>query len=119
MWYALGQTLIPLAIATWVFLRHRDHFRLVRNVTLLQTVLALASYELFPTTPPRLTTGLTYAGHPFHFLDTIAPLIGNGTFHGLPIAYNPYSAMPSLHMTWALIVAMAVILCSRHLMVRI
>jgi RNA polymerase-binding transcription factor DksA/membrane-associated phospholipid phosphatase len=116
--YALGQSLVPLLVALWIFLRHRSHFPLVRNITFISTLLALAGYELYPTAPPRLTPGLIYKHHPFHFLDTVQHVIGDGKLNGIPIGYNAYSAMPSLHIATALIVAGCLLLLSRSLLLR-
>jgi hypothetical protein len=84
--YALGQTLVPLLLALWIFLRHRSHFPLVRNVTFLSTLLALVGYELYPTAPPRLTPGLVYHHHHlFHFQDTVQQVIGDSNPSIIPI----------------------------------
>jgi membrane-associated phospholipid phosphatase len=117
--YALGQTLVPLLLALWLFLRHRSHFPLVGNVAFLSTLLALVGYELYPTAPPRLTPGLMYHHHLFHFQNTVQQAIGDGKLNGVPIGYNAYSAMPSLHIAWALIVAVAIMLFARHRLVRL
>jgi membrane-associated phospholipid phosphatase len=117
--YALGQTLVPLLLALWIFLRHRSHFPLVRNIAFLSTLLALVGYELYPTAPPRLTPGLIYHHHLFHFQNTVQQVIGDGKLNGTPIGYNAYSAMPSLHIAWALIVAGSVMLLTRHRLVRL
>jgi hypothetical protein len=116
--YAVGQTLVPLLVATWIFLRHRSHFALVRNITLLSTLLALVGYEIFPLAPPRLTTGLIYRHHAFQFQDSMQHVIGDGKLNSIPIGYNAYSAMPSLHIAWALIVAISVIVLTHTLLVR-
>ena len=117
--YALGQTLVPLLLAVWIFRNHRSYFPLVRNVTLLSTLLALVGYELFPTAPPRLTTGLIYHRHVLHFQDTMQHVLGSGKLNGSPIGYNAFSAMPSLHIAWALIVAACVLLLAHNLLVRL
>ena len=117
--YALGQTLVPLLLVLWLFLRHRSHFPRVRTVAFLSTLLALVGYELYPTAPPRLTPGLVYHHHLFHFQNTLQQVIGDGELNGTPIGYNAYSAMPSLHITWALIVAGSIVLLARHRLVRL
>jgi hypothetical protein len=117
--YALGQTLVPLAVAIWIFLRHRPHFPLLRNVALLSSFLALVGYELYPTAPPRLTSNLMYGHHIFRFQDTAQHVIGDGKLNGVPIGYNAYSAIPSLHIAWALLVATSVLLLARRPMVRL
>jgi hypothetical protein len=117
--YALGQTLVPLAIVIWIYVRHRSRFPLVRNVTLLTTLFALGGYEFFPMAPPRLTTGLVYNHHAFSFQDTMQRVIGDGKLGGTPIGYNPFSAMPSLHIAWALVVAACVIFMAHNLLARL
>jgi membrane-associated phospholipid phosphatase len=117
--YALGQTLVPLLLALWLFLRHRPHFPLVRNVAFLSTLLSLVGYELYPTAPPRLTPGLVYHHHLFHFQNTVQQVIGDGKLNGTPIGYNAYSAMPSLHIAWALIVGASIALLVGPLLIRL
>ncbi|MBV9281702.1 MAG: phosphatase PAP2 family protein [Chloroflexi bacterium] len=117
--YALGQTLVPLGVAVWLFLRHRSRFPVVRDVTFLSTLLALVGYEVYPTAPPRLTSGLIYDHRIFHFQDTVQHVIGDGKLNGVPIGYNAYSAIPSLHIAWALILAASVALLARRPLVRL
>ncbi len=111
--YAVGQTLVPLSFAVWLFRLHRSHFPLVRNVVGLTVVLAVIGYELYPLAPPRLTTGLTYGGHAFSFQNTVQQVIGNGRLTSVPLGYNAYSAMPSLHMATAFIISGCIMLLAR------
>ena len=111
--YAFGHIFVTLGVAAWVFVAHRRSFGRLRNVMLLTTLLALVGYEIFPTAPPRLTTGLLFDGHLVHFRDTMQHIIGDGKLNGVPIAYNAFSAMPSLHVAWALISAGTLILLAR------
>ncbi|MBV9282540.1 MAG: phosphatase PAP2 family protein [Chloroflexi bacterium] len=117
--YALGQTLVPLGVAVWLFHAHPAHFRMARNIALLTVLLALVGYQIYPEAPPRLTTGLIYDHHTFRFLDTMQRMIGDGHLSNVPIAYSAYSAMPSLHMACALIVAAFVFFASRNLVARL
>jgi PAP2 superfamily len=105
-------------VAVWVFVRHRRHFARLRNVMLLTNLLALAGYELYPMSPPRLTTGLIYNGHRFVFQDTMRHILGTGKLNGTPIGYNPLSAMPSLHVAWAIIMGVTLILLARNPLLR-
>lgn len=104
---------VTLAVGMWVFLRHRDWFPRLRNVMIVTSLICLLVYELYPMTPPRMTPGLTWDGYPFHFQDTMRPLIGTGKLTGIPIVYNPLSAMPSLHVAWATAIGLAVFLLAR------
>ncbi len=117
--YAFGHIFVTLAVAAWLFVKHRPRFAFVRNVTLVTNVLALIGYELYSMAPPRLTTGLMYNREAFHFQDTMGHVLGTGTLNGTPIGYNPLSAMPSLHMAWAIIMGASLLLVARHPLVRL
>jgi len=116
--YAACHIGVTLLVVAWIFVRHRQYFPLVRNTVLFVNLLALAGYQIFPLAPPRLTTGLVWHGRPFRFDDTIRPLIGVGKLHGTTIGYNPFSAMPSLHVAWALVVGAAVIFLASSWLLR-
>ena len=88
---ALGLCLV------WLFARHRARYPVVRNVLVLVTGASLL-IQLLPVAPPRLVPGLGIVdtGHlvgPSVYPPTVAP--------GL----DQLSAMPSLHIGWAIIVA--------------
>ncbi|HEX6506234.1 MAG TPA: phosphatase PAP2 family protein, partial [Chloroflexota bacterium] len=112
--YAFGHIFITLAVAAWLYVDHRAGFRMVRNVMLITNAAAFALYELYPLAPPRLTSGLRYDGRAFHFQDTMGHVLGTGTLNGTPIAYNPFSAMPSIHVAWALIIGISLVILARH-----
>jgi len=89
----------------WLFVRHRDRYPAVRNVLVLVTGASLL-VQLVPVAPPRLVPGLGVVdtGHligPSVYSSTVAP--------GL----DQLSAMPSLHVGWALVVAGAVVYAVR------
>lgn len=117
--YGFCHILVTLSVALWVYIYHRPRFRLLRNVMLLTNALALVGYELYPMAPPRLTTGLIFNHRPFRFQDTLFGVIGNGKVGGSGIGYNPLSAMPSLHIAWALIVAITLIVLVRQPLIRL
>lgn len=88
----------------WMFLRHRDQYTRWRNIVVLSTGFCLL-VQMIPVAPPR-------------FLDTIgvvdAPLMyGQSVYgaYGQGIA-DQLSAMPSVHVGWAVLIAYAVITVS-------
>ena len=85
----------------WVFARHRDRYPVVRNTLALATGLSLI-VALVPVAPPRLVPGLG--------LVDVGRMVGPTVY---PSTDQPgldqLSAMPSVHVAWALIVAGAVI----------
>jgi hypothetical protein len=80
----------------WLHRRRPHAFAFVRTTLLVASGLALVGYLAYPTAPPRLA-GVG-----------IADTISNGRIdldHGLISAlYNPYAAVPSLHICFAVIV---------------
>jgi hypothetical protein len=112
--YAFCHVCVTLAVAIWVFLAHRPRFPLLRNTMLLCTLLCLFGYELYPLAPPRLSTGLIVDGRVVTFHDTVRHFLGTGRLSFGSIGYNSYSAMPSLHVAWALIIGVTVVLLSKN-----
>lgn len=85
----------------WLFARHRDHYPFVRTTLALATALSLL-VALLPVAPPRLVPrlGVEDAGRligPTVYPTTAAP--------GL----DQLSAMPSVHVAWAVMVAAGVV----------
>jgi hypothetical protein len=112
--YGVLHLAVPGVLAAWVYITRRRRFGELRNTFLWTNILALLGYEFFPTAPPRLTGHIMVAGQPYHFLDTMHNVIGDGRMHGVPLAYNAYSAMPSVHIAWALIVAITLLRLQRR-----
>jgi hypothetical protein len=94
------------AVIVWVFARHRDAYPVIRNTLALATGACLL-VALIPVAPPRLVPGLG-------LVDT-GRLVGPTVY---PATDQPgldqLSAMPSVHVAWALVVAVAVIHATHH-----
>jgi membrane-associated phospholipid phosphatase len=102
----------PLLAATlvWLGLRHRGSYRELRTLLLLSLGIAAVFYVLYPTAPPRLVPGLGIA-------DTVGLAAHDtGSFGG--VRFNPYAAMPSMHVGWSLLVGLVGFRTSRRLPVR-
>jgi hypothetical protein len=97
-------------VLVWLGLRHRDRYRELRTLLLLSLAIAVVFYVLYPTAPPRLLPGLGIA-------DTVG-LSGHdsGSFAG--IKFNPYAAMPSMHVGWSLLVGLVGFRTARRLPLR-
>lgn len=87
----------PLLALMLVWLARRDPvlYREMRTALLASLAFATVIFILFPTAPPRLVDGLGIS-------DTVG-LSGhdNGSFMG--IRFNPYAAVPSMHVGWSLL----------------
>jgi len=103
----LGVTAVVLL---WLHQRHRAAYPFVRTTLMLASGLALIGFLVYPTAPPRLA-GIG-----------IADTVSNGHVdlnHGLVSSlYNPYAAVPSMHIGYALIVAAGVLRVGRGRLVR-
>ena len=84
-------------VLIWLGFTHRSVYLQTRRALIVALALAAIVFLLFPTAPPRMLPGLG-----IH--DTVGMQDHDaGSFHG--ISYNPYAAMPSMHVGWSLIVA--------------
>ena len=102
-YYAFVHFPATAAFLLWLYLRRPAHYLWARRVLATLTALALVGHLLFPLAPPRILAG---AG----LVDT-AHLYGPSVY-GSPdtdTLANQYAAMPSLHVGWAVLVAIAAI----------
>jgi membrane-associated phospholipid phosphatase len=91
----------------WMYFGRRRYYAFFRNWFLTINVLGIAVYALLPTAPPRL---LPSSG----IVDTMYVLSPHSLQWGINSSTaNPYAAMPSLHMAYALFVAACVIMLGR------
>ena len=101
LYYVVLHVVFTGVCLVWVFARHRDRYPVVRNTLALATACSLL-VALFPVAPPRLVPGLGVVD--------VGRLVGPTVY---PATARPgldqLSAMPSVHVAWALIVAGAVI----------
>jgi membrane-associated phospholipid phosphatase len=81
-----------LVFLIWLFVRHREQYRPVRQV-MAWTTLGCLLVQLMPVAPPRMLPGIQDTG-----------LLYNQSVYsnGLPI--DQLSAMPSMHVAWAVLV---------------
>ena len=93
---------LPLIIllAVWLYVRHRPDFRATRNAVLISGAIALLIFQIFPVAPPRLLPG---AG----FVDTAAKVSGVYDTVEPKVFFNPYAAVPSMHVGWVLLMGLA------------
>ncbi len=107
-YYATGHFAVTLMVVGWLYLRHPGRYRPLRSVLVLTTVAALAGYWLYPLAPPRIAL----AG----FTDVVVrhDVLGAANPHGPISMINLYAAMPSLHVAWAVWVALAITRAVTH-----
>jgi hypothetical protein len=92
LYYAAMHMTMMLTFLIWLFVRHREHYRPVRQV-MAWTTLGCLLIQLLPVAPPRMLPGIVDTGLAYN-----QSVYSNG----LPI--DQLSAMPSVHVAWAVVV---------------
>ncbi|HVV30240.1 MAG TPA: phosphatase PAP2 family protein [Mycobacteriales bacterium] len=90
-----------IALLVWAFLRHRGRYAGVRLRVVLVTATCLL-IQLVPVAPPRLLAGSGLVDTPLRY--------GQSVYDA---AFAQLSAMPSVHIAWATVVAGEVLRCGR------
>jgi membrane-associated phospholipid phosphatase len=110
LFYLAGHLPVLITIAVWLYWTRPRAYSWFRNAFLLSALCGLAVYVVLPVAPPRLVPG---------FADTLrlAGLDVDGSAVG-PF-YNPYAAMPSLHVGWAMLAGSALLVCGRHWLLKV
>jgi hypothetical protein len=104
LYYAVLHFPVLIGTLIWLFGWHRGHYRHVRTTVVLFTGMSLL-IQFIPVAPPRMLSGTG-------LVDTAA-WYGQSVYGSLGFDADQFSAMPSVHVGWALIVAIAVISASR------
>lgn len=111
--YINAQTTVTFGAMAYIYARHNQAFGFVRNMFVVAWGLAILGYILMPTAPPRLVSGLGIHDNVAAFtgVDPSAPNVSK--------LYNPYAAVPSMHVGFALMVGVPLARLSKHKPVRI
>jgi membrane-associated phospholipid phosphatase len=98
--YVNAQTTVTVAALVYLYLRHNRNFYFVRNMFMIAMAIALLGYVVFPTAPPRFLPE-------WGFIDSVADLTGVHVSHtsgAMTALVNPYAAVPSMHVAFALMI---------------
>ncbi len=103
--YGILHFAVTPLVLIWVRFRHRDHYAMLRNVLVGTSLLALIMYWVVPLAPPRLSME--------NIIDTlrVENILSAADPTGPASMANQYAAMPSLHVAWAVWVALALYVC--------
>jgi len=85
------------AFLVWLFVRHREAYAGIRLTLALSTFVCLL-VQLIPVAPPRLRPG---------YIDTAAQY--GQSVYSLGLAPDELSAMPSVHVAWAVLIGWVVV----------
>jgi hypothetical protein len=104
--YVNSHFTITTATLAFLYLRRNDRFYFVRNMFMVAMGLALLGYMAFPTAPPRFLPDLG-------FQDSVAQFTGVDT-QASNVLFNPYAAVPSMHVAFALMLGLSMASMARH-----
>ena len=98
---------LTIAVLVWLYRYRRPAYHWAKRALLAATGVALVFHVLTPVTPPRLLSslGMVDTGHAGGMSIYQAPVLGSMS--------NEYAAMPSLHVGWALLIAVVLVAACR------
>jgi hypothetical protein len=102
LYYATMHFGMLIAMLVWLFARHRDGYPAVRNAVAASTAICLL-IALVPVAPPRMLTSLGFVDLAARYGQSVYVALGSTA------GADQLSAMPSVHVAWAVLVAWAVI----------
>jgi membrane-associated phospholipid phosphatase len=99
--YVNSHFVVTTVTLAFIYLRRNDSFYFVRNMFMVAMGIALVLYVVFPTAPPRLLPELG-------FTDSVAGFTGvRASSTAEDVLVNPYAAVPSMHVCFALMLGMS------------
>src|SRR3954452_21064750 len=105
--YVNSHFLVTTTFLIWLYIARNHAYYFVRNMFMVAMVFALVGYVVFPAAPPRFFPE-------WGFTDSVADYFGQGASQTAGVLYNPYAAMPSMHVAFALMIAVRAIQLFRH-----
>ena len=100
-YYATAHLTGMLVFLVWLWLRHRDRYSQWRNVIVVFTAVSLV-IQAVPVAPPRLIGGTGLTDTAMAYGQSVYAAIGSNFA-------DQYAAMPSIHVGWAVLIAVGVI----------
>ncbi|MBA3359500.1 MAG: phosphatase PAP2 family protein [Thermoleophilaceae bacterium] len=100
--YVNSHFVITTTFLVWLYIARNHAFYYVRNMFMIAMGLALVGYVAFPTAPPRYMPE-------WGFTDTVATFVGEAAEQSANVLYNPFAAVPSMHVAFALMISIPAI----------
>jgi membrane-associated phospholipid phosphatase len=106
--YVNSHFTITTVTLAWIYLRRNERFYFVRNMFLVAMGLALIGYAALPTAPPRFMPE-------WGFTDSVAAFTGVKADSGsADVLFNPFAAVPSMHVAFALMLGVTMARMTRR-----
>ncbi len=94
--YVNSHFAITTVTLAFIYLRRNERFYFIRNMFMVAMGIALVLYAVYPTAPPRYMPE-------WGFQDSVAHYTGlTSTDSSANALYNPFAAVPSMHVAFAL-----------------
>ena len=93
--YVNSHFTITVVTLAWLYLFRNPGFYWIRNMFMVAMGVALLLYVLYPTAPPRFMPE-------WGFSDSVAEFTGITASDSANLLYNPFAAVPSMHVAFAL-----------------
>jgi len=110
--YVNSHFVVTTTFLAWLYVARNRAFYFVRNMFMVAMGIALVLYLLYPTAPPRFMPE-------FGFTDTVAGFVGEAAENTASLLYNPYAAVPSMHVAFALMVGVPAVMLVRHRVLKV
>jgi membrane-associated phospholipid phosphatase len=111
--YLNAQSSVTVGALVFIYLVHNKSFYFVRNMFMVAMAIALVGYLLVPTAPPRFFPE-------WGFFDAVADFTGVPSDSvAVNTLFNPYAAIPSMHVCFALMIGGTLARLSKHRVTRI
>ena len=101
--YVNSHFVITTTFLIWLYIARNHAFYFVRNMFMVAMSLALVGYMAYPTAPPRFLPE-------WGFSDSVASFVGENAEQSANVLYNPFAAVPSMHVAFALMIAVPAIM---------
>src|SRR4051812_31644325 len=99
--------IVTTCTLAFIYLFRNEHYYFVRNMFMVAMGLALVGYVVYPTAPPRMLPELGFA-------DSVSDFTGVSSDSNVNALFNPYAAVPSMHVGFALMLTVPMIRMARH-----
>lgn len=100
--YVNSHFVVTTTFLIWLYIARNHAYYYVRNMFMIAMGLALVGYLAYPTAPPRYLPE-------WGFTDTVATFVGDAAEQSANVLYNPFAAVPSMHVAFALMVGIPAI----------
>jgi membrane-associated phospholipid phosphatase len=105
--YVNSHFVLTVGFLVWLYLARNEAYYFVRNMFMVAMGLALVGYVLYPTAPPRFMPE-------WGFQDTVTDWVGLQAANNANALYNPFAAVPSMHVAFALMISVPALLVIRN-----